>query len=212
MIEFILADSNSAFAIALGLMVLIGGLELAGALIGIGFSDLLGNLIPDIDIDGDLDGDASSLGHILGWLRIDKVPVIILIIVFLTAFGVSGYFVQWFIFTSTGHYLPIAAASLIAGVCSLPAVRFFGGIFSRLMPKDESSAVSHDSLIGRSAVIIQGVARIKAGVQARVVDSHGKTHYVMVEPEDEGSEFAAGEKVLLISRSGALFKAIAEQA
>lgn len=207
MIEFILADSNSVFAIALGLMILIGGLELAGAVIGIGFSELIGNLIPDID----LDGDASSLGHILGWLRIDKVPVIILLIVFLTAFGVSGYFVQWFIFTATGNYLPIAVGSLIAVASSLPAVRFFGGVFSRLMPRDESSAVSHDSLIGRSAVIIQGVARIKAGVQARVVDSHGKTHYVMVEPEDEGSEFAAGERVLLISRSGALFKAIAEQ-
>ena len=92
-----------------------------------------------------------------------------------------------------------------AFVLAMPVVRGVGGLFARLVPRDETTAVSEDSLVGRVAVITVGVASGNAPAEGRVRDEHGQTHYVMVEPDIAGESFPAGTEVLLVKRAGAKF-------
>jgi hypothetical protein len=99
--------------------------------------------------------------------------------------------------------LPLAAA---AGVI---AVRFLGTALAKVIPKDESSAISDASLIGRVGTIVIGTARAGRPAEARVRDEYGTTHYVMVEPEDPEQALSAGASVLLVRHlSGRRFHVI----
>jgi len=57
--------------------------------------------------------------------------------------------------------------------------------------------------------VVGGSAAHGKPAQARVTDEFGTTHYVLVEPEDEGEQIASGEVVLLVRQaSGTTFGAI----
>ena len=75
------------------------------------------------------------------------------------------------------------------------------------MPKDETTAVSQESLIGHVGTVVLGEARVGNAAQARVKDTYGQQHYVMVEPDSE-DVLKQGDAVLLVSLDGNTFKAI----
>lgn len=222
MIAFILADHNLPFAIALALMMLIAVLEGVTTLLGMGLSGMLDSLLPemdadfDLDVDADVDADihaagihgASPLTRMLSWLRIGQVPVLVLLVIFLTAFGLSGFGVQSAANRLTGLFLPVWPAMAVAFVLAMPFVRFFGGVLARIMPKDETEAVSEKSFVGLVAVITTGKARQGSAAQGKLIDRFGQAHYVMIEPDEAGEEFLQGAEVLLVSQQGATFKAI----
>jgi hypothetical protein len=99
-----------------------------------------------------------------------------------------------------GLYVPQLIGGPAAFVVSLPVVRAGSRVLGQLIPRDETSAVSIDSLVGRIATIVSGTARAGYAAQARVTTEHGQTIYVMVEPDDEELTFPAGEQVLLVKR------------
>jgi hypothetical protein len=72
------------------------------------------------------------------------------------------------------------------------------------MPKDESSAVSMDSMVGRIATVVGGTARLGFPAQAKATSEKGQTLYVMVEPDGAEITFAAGAPVLLVKRLGGM--------
>jgi hypothetical protein len=82
------------------------------------------------------------------------------------------------------------------------------GLLNTYMPQDETTAVSENTLIGRSAIILAGTATQGRPVQAKVQDEYQKTHYILVEPINKEEILNAGETVLLMSKEGALFQAI----
>ena len=214
MLEFIFAAPNLPFAVALALMLLIALLEGVTTTLGIGLSGLLDSMMPDIDVDVDADMDAADfhasgpLTRMLSWLRIGQVPALVLLVIFLTAFGLMGLGVQSVANRLTGHLLPALSASGAAFVLALPLVRMFGGILARVMPKDETEAVSEKSFIGLVAVVTTGKAKMGNPAQGKLTDRYGQAHYVMIEPDEAGEEFLQGTEVLLVSRHGATFKAI----
>ena len=214
MLEFIFAAPNLPFAVALALMLLIALLEGVTTTLGIGLSGLLDSMMPDIDVDVDADMDAADfhasgpLTRMLSWLRIGQVPALVLLVIFLTAFGLMGLGVQSVANRLTGHLLPALSASGAAFVLALPLVRMFGGILARVMPKDETEAVSEKSFIGLVAVVTTGKAKMGNPAQGKLTDRYGQAHYVMIEPDEAGEEFLQGAEVLLVSRHGATFKAI----
>jgi hypothetical protein len=218
MLEFYTAPQNAPFAVALGLLFAIGLLEGIGTLLGFGFSSLLDNVLPDFDLDIDASLDAGDVGHpvspgnLLSWLRVGQVPVIVLLVTFLGAFGIAGYTLQFVTFSLTGALIPGLFAAVLAFFAALPLTKFFGAGLAKIIPKDESSAPSENSFIGRVATVTLGVARSNAPAQAKLLDEHGKTHYVMVEPDNEGEEFEAGVPVLLVKRQGATFRVIENSA
>ena len=220
MIEFVLANQNLPFAVAITLMVLMALLEGITTIFGMGLSSILDSLMPemdiDMDIDADLDADVDGLDfhtsslftRMLGWLRIGQVPVLVLLVIFLTAFGLIGFGIQSIATRLTGAFLPLIPAVAGAFFLALPLVRLFGGILAKIMPKDETEAVAEKSFIGLVAVITTGTSRPGSPAQGRLNDRYGQSHYVMIEPDEADAEFPQGTEVLLVSQQGATFRAI----
>ena len=83
-----------------------------------------------------------------------------------------------------------------------------GGLLARVMPGDETSAVSEMSLIGRAGLVVQGIARKGSAAQMKLKDMHGRTHYVLVEPDRPDETFEEGAAVLLVKKNGARYMGI----
>jgi hypothetical protein len=96
-------------------------------------------------------------------------------------------------------------AGPVAALAALPVTGVGARGLARIMPQDETTAVSLDTLVGKRGTITVGTARAGSPAQARVRDIHGQPHYVMVEPHDENHPIAEGEEVLLIRRDGNIF-------
>ncbi|VWX57937.1 YqiJ family protein [Sphingorhabdus sp. 109] len=197
-IDFWLADENIVFAAALVLMVALGILQLIG----------FGGFDSDFDMDADVDGTgvAGGLLSFLGWGRL---PFMILLVLFLMLFGLTGYAGQQFIQSLTGGLLPPLLAGLGALLVALPLTGLLSRPLARIIPGDETSAVSIDDLTGRRAIIDIGTAKPGYPARAKVRDRHGHGHVLMVEPDNEDGIFLAGEEILLVRREGDIFKAVA---
>jgi membrane protein implicated in regulation of membrane protease activity len=190
MFEFILAPENLPFAVALAVMLMIGVVEALG----------LGASAAHVDLHVDADG-----GDLLAWLGVGRVPLLILLVVFLALFGLSGLLIQ----QSFGPLSPWLASGA-ALVAALPLTGLGARGLARIMPQDETTAVSLDTLVGKRGEITIGTARRGAAAQARVRDAFGQPHYVMVEPHDEAHPIAEGETVLLVRREGHIFIGLGE--
>jgi len=213
MFDFLLATENLPFTVALSVMFGIAFLEGVTVLMGFALSGMLDTLLPDMDFDIEADlyselEAPSPFSRLLSWLRVGKVPMLMLLIIFLTGFGLIGLALQSILHSSFDFLLPNWLMSIPAAVLALPVVRVFGGVLNRFMPNDETDAVSIDSLVGRVATITLGTAASGSAAEARVRDVHGTTHYVMVEPDVASDSFSTQSSVLLVRNEGAIFKAI----
>ncbi len=210
MLDLLMAGPNLPFVVALCVMLVIAVFEGVALLLGAGLSDAIDAMLPEIDLDVDFDADVSpsTFSRLLGWLRVGRVPVLMLLVVFLTAFGLIGLVLQSFANGLLGGYLPAIVAVVPALFLSLPVVRVAGGVLGTIMPSDETDAVYSETFIGRTAKITIGEARPGSPAEAKLTDEHGHTHYVMVEPDGVGESFAQGSHVLLTEQDGAVFKAI----
>ena len=95
MLEFLLTDANLPFTLALGLMLGIALLEGLGLLAGFDISRSLDDLLFDAEFEVEM-GESEVPGGLafLAWLHIGIVPMLVLLVVFLTAFGCMGLVVQ----------------------------------------------------------------------------------------------------------------------
>ena len=215
MIDFLLSPSNTPFVVSLTIMLAFTVIEILSASIGVGLSEMVDSLLPEIDTDldieadGDISGATDSLTKLLAWFRVGQVPVVMLFIVFLTGFGVSGLSAQFMMKSVTGVTFPVSIASLLAFLAAIPTVRVCGGILGKYMPKDETEVVSEESFIGMIATLTLGAAQAGKPAQAKLTDKHKQTHYILVEPDDAAEHFGQGDQVLIVSKDGALFKIIA---
>jgi len=206
---FIGADQNSVFTIALAVMLMIALLEGITTLIGVGLSELLESILPDVEIEvPTTEAPQSTLSRLLGWINFGKVPVLIILVCFLTAFGVAGYALQYIAYGTVSALIPQLLAVPAAFMIAMPFVRIFTNILQKIMPKDESSALSENSFVGMLATITLGKAKKGSPAEAKVIDRHGQTHYFMIQPEGEDDEFVQGEQVLLLRPSSNGFYAI----
>lgn len=209
--ELLFAPENNAFTIALGLLFAIAILEGVGTLLGFAFIGLIDGLIPSIEFNAGSALDAGhpySMGKIMSWLRIGRVPAILIFIAFLASFGLVGLILQYLSAKLFGSYTPQIIIVPIAFAMSLPFTRMSSSVLCAILPKDETSAISESSLIGHTGIIVLGTARKANAVQAKVKDENGKTHYIMVEPDNDNEEFTEGSRVLLVNKAGAVFKVI----
>jgi membrane protein implicated in regulation of membrane protease activity len=189
MLEIIAAPANLPFSVALLVMLLIGAVEALG----------LGASAVHLDLHTDVDGG----GDLLGWLGVGKVPLLMLLVVFLALFGLAGLALQQF-----AGPLPLWIAAPAAAVAALPLTGLGARGLARIIPQDETTAISLDSLVGRRGIITIGTARRGSPAQARVADIHGQAHYVMVEPYDDDHSLGEGETVRLDRRDGHIFIAV----
>jgi hypothetical protein len=193
------AGQTWPFGAALLLMLFLCVLEGVGLLVAHGPSQWLESLIPDTP-DG-VDGP-------LGWLHLGKVPVMVLLILFLIGFALSGYLIQAIAMSLSSHMLPAWLASIPAALAGLSITSALGGLIGRIIPRDESSAISEQQLVGRAGVVVRGIARTGFAAEAKVRDTRGGTHYVMVVPDLPEQVFEEGANVLLVRKDGVSFRCI----
>ncbi len=217
MLSFLTAAPNMPFAVAIGVMFIIVILEVVSVSLGAGFSEIIDSVIPELEADVDFDVDAgidipdaspTTIARVLTWFRVGEVPVLMLFVVFLTAFGLSGLMFQSIFQGITGGFMSPFVASIPVVFVTIPIVRVLAGVMGNYMPKDETYAVSEKSLIGRKAIIIAGTAKHGKPVQAKVKDEYGQTHYILVEPDQAGIEFEIKTDVILVRQNGVIFQAV----
>ena len=83
-----------------------------------------------------------------------------------------------------------------------------GNKLSKVIPKEQSNAVTADSFINKTATITLGVSKKGRPSEARLTDEHGQIHYVTVEPLKDEAEFIKGDQVLLVEKKGSIFSVI----
>jgi hypothetical protein len=227
-IDLLTAAGNAPFTVALLVMLGLLIFELISLFSGLGVNEVVDDLLaanvdfPDMpdDISGGY-GDFSSgiegssapeagslIGRVLAWLYVGRVPVLIVLVVFLGIFGLIGLFGQTVLRETIGLALPGLIAAPIAFFASLPLVRWTSAGLARILPRDETSAVSTRSFVGRTATVVGGNARTGLPAQARFRDQFGTTHYVQVEPEDADEVLESGSTVLLVRQINGRFSAI----
>ena len=199
----LLEPHNLPFAVSLGALFIIAFLQLIGAGdIFEGADDI------EIEIDADVADGLEASGFMDGvatLLGLGRVPFLIWLSSLLLVFSTVGVVGQWLIAGASGSPLSASLAALLAGVASLPLNGLAVRPIEKVLPKDESTAVSLESLVRRDAVIQTGTARPQSPARAKVKDAFGHPHFVMVEPHDPKAELAEGETVLLVRREGELF-------
>lgn len=203
----LLEPHNLPFAIAMGLMVLLALVQVLGlGDWGVG-ADL--DVDPDIGADADASLQPGMVEGLLTLLGVGRVPLTIWLALFLLMFAGIGLSVQELATSLTGAPLYSWLAALIAGAAAVPVTGVLARPLGAILPKDHTTAVSTQSLIGRRATITDGVARTGSPARARVRDVHGQAHYVMVEPHEQSSELHSGDEVLLVRREKDQFYATA---
>lgn len=203
----ILAEATRPFAIAIGVVMALALLEALFLFAGHALSGLVDNILPD-DIDGPDGVDGSALSTALSFFGIGKVPVLVVLIVLLTLFGLAGFIIQAAVHMATGGYLPALIAVVPAAIASGYATRSVALAIGRVMPNLESSAVSRDSFIGRTAVVTLGDIKVGSPGQAKLRDQHGQIHYLLIEPDQPDVKLTTGQTVLIVGQRKHIFLAI----
>jgi hypothetical protein len=196
----LLADYNMPFAAALVLMVLLALVQVLG----------LGHVFGDHDLhpgghDLHADGHDGPADGLLGLIGIGRVPFMIWLVCFLFVFAGVGAGGQALADGLLGAPLDRWVAAAIAAVAGLPVTGVLVRPLAAILPRDESSAVGLDSLVGRRARIVTGRAAAGYPARAQVHDQFGQAHYVMVEPHEVGSEILEGDELLLVRRENETF-------
>lgn len=217
------APENLPFLISLGLFFGLSFIQGISFILGMSLDQSVdqwmgvGNADLDLGVDVDLemaDGidaadGAGGLWGAMDWLNAGKIPLLFLILTFLGCYALIGYLLQLILFQSIGKPGPVWIMGLVVLPVCLPFSRWFSMGLGKILPKDETSAVSRDSFIGQAAVITLGIARVGSPAQAKLKDTFGQTHYVMVEPDEAEETFRAGDRVILVrfSQNGSGFLA-----
>jgi hypothetical protein len=211
LIDF-LATGNVPFTAALVVVAALGIIELASLLIGLSPSAAIDAMLPDLHVAADLHVELDhSPGHfpsLLGWMGLGKVPVLILLVIFLTCFAIAGFGAQALANAALGQMLPATIASAPAAVIGLLGMARIGNVLARLLPKDTSQAASQQELIGSIATVLHGQARAGHPAEAKASDLRGRTHYLLLEPDDGEEVINGGEKALIVRREGAVYRAV----
>lgn len=213
--EFFTNPLNYPFFSAAFILVLLLGLELIALLFGASLTGFFDSH-PDIHLDTDLDADApdldgagnSFIANSLGWIRNKQVPLLITLVLLLMFFSLSGYLFQLLSLTIWNRLMPYYLSIPFSILVTLPLNKVLSGFMAVRFFKDESSAVSENSFIGKIAEINSGTAKKGFPAEAKLKDEFGQFHYIMVEPENDSDIFETGTQVILIERKDYYFTSI----
>ena len=196
MLSFLLDDANFWFSCALGIVIALFILEMAGMFFGV---SLLGLVDDQAALDADADS-SSGFTEFGSWLALDRVPLLVWLVLLLTTFGSAGLTFNFLSLTLLDTYFARWLITLLAVVAGLFCTARFGTFLARLLPKQESSATTADELVGTVGHITVGVARQNSPAEGKFIDAHGQPHYLLVEPLEPDEQFSQGEKILLIQK------------
>jgi hypothetical protein len=220
--DFLLATAHAPFAIALGIL---GGLllvELVTLLIGMPLSAKLDALLhldlhaPDLhapDLHGphgglDITHEAGIFGTALDWLNAGRIPLLVLLMTMLAAFGSLGYLIKGVSHSTIGR-VPTALAAILALLATIPITRQVSLLVAKVVPRDETYVVDAASLVGCTGVIVTGPLAIDTIARVKVKDAHGNLHFPWVRTTDPALRLEDGGHVLLVEQRGGEYLVVA---
>jgi hypothetical protein len=203
--DILLAPDVRPFAVAAAIMVALGGIELITTLIGFSFSDLLGS-------DSGLESDGhSDLDGLLLWINAGRLPLLILIMLALGVFSIGGFLLQG-VAHMVGTAVPVVIAAVVAAAGSIPVIRTASRGIARIIPRDETYAVSEADFVGKVAVVSIGPLDQGLPGRVRLKDVFGNWHTVAARASLDSTALPVGASVLLVDRDARSFIAISAPA
>lgn len=148
------------------------------------------------DFDADSSGGSSVTSTMFSWFHLGAMPLMILIVIWCLVFALTGWGVQYLYWLFAGKLMPIIPATAIAFVIALPLFSFIGHPVKRLIPKDETSVVKLEDLIGCIGTVELATARIGTPMRCRA-RSGTEMINVYVQPEPGEPGIPKGSKVRL---------------
>jgi len=203
--DILLASDVRPFAVAATIMVTLGGIELLTTMVGFSISELIGK---DFAVEAE---SHSALSGLLLWINAGRLPLLILIILVLGVFSIGGFLLQGLAHT-LGTAIPVPIAAVAAAAASLPVIRTASRGLARIIPRDESYAVSEADFVGKVATVSVGPLDQGLPGRVRLKDVFGNWHTVSARASRESEALPVGASVLLVDRDAKGFIAIAAPA
>jgi hypothetical protein len=197
--DILLAPDVRPFAIAAAIMVALGGIELLTTLVGFSISQLVG-----VAVEAD---SHDALGGLFLWINAGRLPLLILLILALGVFSIEGFLLQG-IGHMVGIAVPVTIAAVAAAAGSIPVIRTTSRSLSRIIPRDETYAVSDADFVGKVAVVSIGPLDQGLPGRVRLKDVFGNWHTVPARASSDSQALAVGASVLLVDRDAKSFIAI----
>jgi hypothetical protein len=203
--DILLAPDVRPFAVAAAIMVVLGGIELLTTLVGFSISEMLGH---DVAIEAD---SHNGLSGLLLWINAGRLPLLILIILAFGVFSIEGFLLQG-VAHAAGFAIPVSIAALVAIAGSIPVIRTTSRGIARIIPRDETYAVSDADFVGKVAVVSVGPLDQGLPGRVRLKDVFGNWHTVSARASRDSPALAVGSSVLLVDRDARSFIAISAPA
>jgi hypothetical protein len=203
--DILLAPDVRPFAIAAAIMVTLGVIELLTTMVGVSFGQFLGG-----DASVDADGHHGLDGLFL-WINAGRLPLLMLIILALGIFSIGGFLLQG-IAHSIGTTVPVTIAAVAAAAGSLPVIRITSRGLARIIPRDETYAVSDSDFVGKVALVSVGPLDQGLPGKVRLKDVFGNWHTLNARASTDSTELPVGASVLLVDRDAKSFIAISAPA
>jgi Protein of unknown function (DUF1449) len=200
-VEIVLAPEVRPFAVAAAIMLSLGGIELLTMIVGFSISELVGH---DFGIDSE---SHTGIGGLFLWINAGRLPLLILIILALGIFSITGFLLQG-IAHGAGGVLPVSVAALAAAALSLPAIRVASRGIARIIPRDETYAVNEADFVGHVAEVAIGPLDQGLPGRVRLKDVFGNWHNVAARASAGSAPLPVGASVLLVDRDAKSFIAI----
>jgi Protein of unknown function (DUF1449) len=199
--DILLAPDVRPFAVAAAIMVSLGGIELLTMIVGFSISELVGH---DFGLDGD---SHNGIGGLFLWINAGRLPLLILIILALGIFSITGFLLQG-IAHGAGATMPASIAAVAAAGLSIPVIRFTSRGIARIIPRDESYAVNEADFVGHVAEVSIGPLDQGLPGRVRLKDVFGNWHSVAARAGPDSAPLPVGARVLLVDREVRTFIAI----
>ena len=199
--DILLAPDVRPFAIAAALMIALGVIELLTTLVGFSFGELVGK---DVALESD---SHNILGGAFLWLNSGRLPLLILLVLALGVFSIEGFLLQG-IAHVVGTTVPVSIAALVALAGSIPVIRTASRGIARIIPRDETYAVSDADFVGKVAVVAIGPLDQGLPGRVRLKDVFGNWHSVPARADASSAALPVGASVLLVDRDTKSFIAI----
>ena len=202
--EYLFQSYNTPFLYALYFLAFILAIEIISLVIGIGISELISL---DSDVDVDLEIEHGFFGKFVSFIKVDNVPILILLIIYMATFSIFGFLSQSLSVQYFGYTFNLSLVVGSVAVIAFPIYKMIAKMMADKLFREETTAISEAEFLGRIATISTGTAKIGLPAEARFVDQHGQQHFVMVEPEDENVEFGPETEIELLRKEDYFYKA-----
>ncbi|MCZ7480788.1 OB-fold-containig protein [Rhizobium rhizogenes] len=202
--EGIVQPGTAPFWIALLTVAGLGIVELVSVLVGVSASGLLDD---SFSYHAPGDTEAGLLGSWMSWLNAGGVPLLVLAVILLSVFAVTGFFIQGVASTVLLGPLPLPLAMSGAVAAAIPATRSLSLAVAKVIPRDETNALEQADFLGLTGVVTIGPLDQGKPGTVRVKDRHDNIHFLRAQAAS-GHTIDTGAQVLIVDGADGLFQAI----